>query len=319
MARFTQPVGGGSSADIANFEFRDAGGAGVMSAGGNDITIETNDSKLVIESSGVEATAYSQIYLDPSPYYTDSDWDSISYTIPFAGTSRISIVGASDTFWNAFSGPDFSVAKLVVVVNDEDEFEVTSRGTSTPTKSITIDFLGEPYETGYTISELGFYLYEAIAYRFSNVGSIELPGNGRIYNIPNSSGDGNNYSTIEIIPDDSRTGSGQYLIIDPTEPNHIHIRAGGIIDESSAELILGGEKANVSVFDGSHEVGISSYDSEEDNYYSWTFRNDGTLLGPSGGQLKIDGIDGGASGSFTTVDGKVVTVTNGIITAIDVV
>lgn len=313
-------VSGGGSADIANFEFRDAGGAGVMSAGGNDVTIETNDSKLVVSSSDVEATVYSQISLDPSPYYTASDWESISYTIPFAGTSRISIVGASDTFFNAFSGSDFSVAKLVVVVNDEDEFEVTSRGTSTPTKSITIDFLGEPYETGYPIVELAFNLYEAISYNFTNLGSIELPANGRIINVPNSSGDGNNYSTLELVPDDSRYGSGQYVVIDPTEPDHIHIRAGGAPDNASAVLHFGAELANVQIDDSSHQVRIESYDGILETGNIWTFSGNGDLLGPGDdGNLKIAGIQGGASGSFTTVDGKVVTVTNGIITAIDVV
>ena len=387
----TGPAGEGGAADLANFEFRDAGGAGVMSAGGNDVTIETNDSKLVVASSGVEATAYSQITLDPSPYYTTADWTSISYTIPFAGNSRISIVGASDTFFNTFSGPDFFVAKLVVVVNDDRSFEVTSRGTSTPTKSITIDFLGEPYEPGYEITELAFDLYEAVSYSFNNQGSIELPANGLISSVPNSSGDGNNYSTLEIVPDQNRYGSDQYLIIDPTAPNHIHIRAGGTLDDSNADLIIGGERNHVYVNDSSREVAISTAITQDFNSYqnlnevassdfitsmpavidygykvnvdgtdyfvdnvsvntpteglvtvtvtgatftpeqmytfigdngvnnSWYFASDGTLYGPAEGDLRIQGIEGGASGSFTTVDGKSVTVTNGIITSIEAI
>ena len=387
------PTGPAGSADLANFEFRDAGGAGVMSAGGNDVTVETNDSKLVVSSSNIEATTYSQIYLDPSPYYTDSDWESISYTIPFAGNSRISIVGASDEFFNAFSSPDFSVAKLKVVVNDDQSFEVTSRGTSTPTKSITIDFLGEPYEEGYPITELGFELYQNISYRFNNQGEIELPANGRISNVPNSSGDGNNYSTFEIVPDQSRYESDQYLIIDPTAPNHIHIRAGGQIDSANAHLILGGERTHVLVNDGGRDVTISTATTQDFNSYqnlnevassdfitsmpavidagynvnvdgtdylvdsvavdtpteglitvtvtgatftpeqvytftgdngfnnNWYFSSNGYFYGPGSGEgnLKISGIDGGATGSFTTVDGKSVTVTNGIITSIEAI
>lgn len=312
------PQGPAGSADLANFEFRDAGGAGVMSAGGNDVTVETNDSKLVVSSSNIESTIYSSIYLDPSPYYTTSDWTSISYTIPFAGNSRISIVGASDTFFNAFSGPDFSVAKLKVVINDDQSFEVTSRGTSTPTKSITIDFLGEPYEPGYSITELSFELYEAISYRFTNLGSVELPASGRIYNLPNSSGDGNNYSTLELVPDDSRYSSGQYLIVDPTEPDHIHIRAGGEIDNASSILIIGGEKTQVRVYDAARNVQVNTYETTEgpDINHNWTFGSDGILYGPAEGDLKIQGIDGGASGTFTSQDGKTITVTNGIITDI---
>ena len=276
------PTGPAGSADLANFTFRDAGGAGVMAAGGNDITVETNDSKLVVASSNIEATTYSQVYLDPTPYYTTADWTSISYTIPFAGNSRISIVGASDTFFNTFSGPDFSVAKLTVVINDDQEFEVTSRGTSTPTKSITIDFAGEPYAPGYSITELSFNLYQNVSYRFTNLGSIELPATGRIYNLPNSSGDGNGYSTLELVPDDTRYYSGQYLIVDPTAPNHIHIRAGGAPDASSAELILGAEQANVRVTDYNHQVSVNTYDSVNIINHSWTFGSDGILSGPEG-------------------------------------
>lgn len=388
MARFYVPAGSGESSDIANFEFRDAGGAGVMSVGGNDVTIETNDSKLVVSSSDIEATTYSQISLDPTPYYTTDDWTSISYTIPFAGTSRISIVGASDTFFNAFSSPSFSVAKLKVVVNDDQSFEVTSRGTSTPTKSITIDFLGEPYEAGYSITELAFELYQNISYKFNNQGEIELPANGRISSVPNSSGDGNNYSTIEIVPDQSRYESDQYLIIDPTAPDHIHIRAGGQIDNSSSDLVLGGERTHVYIDDSGRDVAISTAPTQDFNSYqnlneessstfitsmpaviasgyvvnvdgddytvdsvtpdspsaglmsvlvsgatftpeqvytftgdngannNWFFASDGVFYGPADGDLKIQGIDGGASGSFTSTDGWTITVTNGIITAI---
>ena len=389
MARFTSPVGSdGNSVDIANFEFRDSGGAGVMSAGGNDVTIETNDSKLVVSSSDIEATTYSQISLDPSPYYTSSDWDSISYTIPFSGNSRISIVGASDTFWNAFSSPDFSVAKLVVIINDDQEFEVTSRGTSTPTKSITIDFLGEPYAPGYSITELAFNLYQNVSYNFNNQGSIELPANGLISSVPNSSGDGNNYSTIEIVPDQNRYESDQYLIIDPTAPDHIHIRAGGQIDNSAADLIIGGERTHVYINDGGRDVAISTAPTQDFNSYqnlneessstfitsmpavissgytvsvdwndyivgsvtldapsaglmsvvvpgatftpeqmytfvgdsglenNWYFSSNGTFYGPADGNLIIQGIHGGATGIFTSADGKTIIVTSGVITDI---
>ena len=291
-------VSGGGSADIANFEFRDSGGAGVMSAGGNDVTIETNDSKLVVASSDIEATTYSQVFLDPTPYYTTSDWTSISYTIPFAGNSRISIVGASDTFFNAFSSPSFSVAKLVVVINDDQAFEVTSRGTSTPTKSITIDFLGEPFAPGYSITELAFNLYEAVSYRFNNQGEIELPANGRISSVPNSSGDGNNYSTIEIVPDQSRYESDQYLIIDPTAPDHIHIRAGGQIDNSSSDLVLGGERTHVYIDDSGRDVAISTAPTQDFNSYqnlneesSSTFITSMPAVIASGYVVNVDGDD----------------------------
>jgi hypothetical protein len=64
-----------------------------------------------------------------------------------------------------------------------------------------------------------------------------------------ASGDGNGYSTVELVPDNSLYNNDQYLIIDPTQPNHIHIRAGGTQDASQAELYLGGEVNYVRVAD----------------------------------------------------------------------
>ena len=67
--------------------------------------------------------------------------------------------------------------------------------------------------------------------------------------VANSSGDGSGYSTIQLIPD-TGLGSDQYIILDPTAPSHIHIRAGGEQDNSFADLFLGGEKNYVRVRDG---------------------------------------------------------------------
>ena len=72
-----------------------------------------------------------------------------------------------------------------------------------------------------------------------------------------ASGDGANLGTIELVPDGD-LNSDQYLIIDPTGPNHIHIRAGGEQDNSGADLILGGEINNVWVSDGSRRVSINT-------------------------------------------------------------
>jgi hypothetical protein len=72
-----------------------------------------------------------------------------------------------------------------------------------------------------------------------------------------ASGDGANLGTIELVPDGD-LASDQYLIIDPTGPNHIHIRAGGEQDNSGADLILGGETNNVWVSDGSRRVSINT-------------------------------------------------------------
>jgi hypothetical protein len=81
---------------------------------------------------------------------------------------------------------------------------------------------------------------------------------GRLYGSDADSGDGNNRDTIKLIPDASLsdyTGNDQYLIIDPTGGN-IHIRAGGTIDNSDADLYLGGKQTFVRVSDDSDNVAI---------------------------------------------------------------
>ena len=55
-------------------------------------------------------------------------------------------------------------------------------------------------------------------------------------------------------------GSDQHIVIDATAPNHIHIRAGGEIDQSTADLIIGGENTYVKVSDISGNVDINAAD-----------------------------------------------------------
>ena len=63
-----------------------------------------------------------------------------------------------------------------------------------------------------------------------------------------------------ILKPDSSLETDQYIILDPTEggPNHIHIRAGGPIDDSAADLFIGGEDNNLKVSDTSKTVQINS-------------------------------------------------------------
>ena len=223
-------------------------------------------------------------------------------------------------------------------------------------------------------------------WRMDSEGNFQLPGDGYISNPIDSSGDPSTpyVDTIHLVPDGS-LDSDQYIILDPTAPNHIHIRAGGNIDESSADLFLGGEQTNVVVSDSARDVFIRTRPDTIANTYTnlnevnntnfivdsgadiqvnytvnvggtdylvdavtpdsglllvtatgavftagqsytfiynptwsnaWEFGSDGVLYGPAEGQLKIQGINGGASGSFTSADNQTITVTNGIITAI---
>ena len=100
-------------------------------------------------------------------------------------------------------------------------------------------------------------------------GRFQLPGSGYISNPVDSSGDGYGNDTIVLAPDIDNGSSDQQIIIDPTAPNHIHIRAGGVQDYSSAELILGGERAGVHVSDATGAVSIQA--KKED--LSWSYQN----------------------------------------------
>ena len=85
------------------------------------------------------------------------------------------------------------------------------------------------------------------------------------------SGDGAGNGTIKLLPDiDLVQNSGhedQYLIIDPTSPNHIHVRAGGVQDNSGAHLIIGGERNNVEVSDPYRTVKIHTRPQTVQNSY----------------------------------------------------
>jgi hypothetical protein len=110
-------------------------------------------------------------------------------------------------------------------------------------------------------------------------GQFNLPGDGYISNPSDSSGDGNGYDTIKIVPDDGREQYDQYLIIDPTAPNHIHIRAGGTQDASNAELIVGGEDTYVKVSDTDDSVTILANNININSYVSPSSLNINTYSG----------------------------------------
>jgi len=106
-------------------------------------------------------------------------------------------------------------------------------------------------------------------WRMDSEGEFHLPGNGLIWNPINSSGDGYSGDTIHLVPNDSDNETEQRIIIDPTGPNHIHLRAGGVQDYSSADLILGGERAGVRVSDTDGTTVVQS--KQED--WSWSYTN----------------------------------------------
>lgn len=126
-------------------------------------------------------------------------------------------------------------------------------------------------------------------------------GKGKFYGHNADSGDNNGYDTIKLIPDIPayNNGSDQYLIVDPTGPNHIHIRAGGAQDNSNSELILGGENSHVSIGVGQNPaVYIKS------NSSGWIFDVDGGLVFPDGSKQMV-AYTGGVSGSGSVDTGDI--------------
>jgi len=108
----------------------------------------------------------------------------------------------------------------------------------------------------------------------ADTGDITFEG-VKIIGAGEASGDGNGYATLELVPDNSLYENDQYLVIDPTygEPPHIHIRAGGTQDDSAAVLILGGERNNVRVYDGTG-VKLSNDDFNSEDYYFYDYNPD---------------------------------------------
>lgn len=88
-----------------------------------------------------------------------------------------------------------------------------------------------------------------------------------------SNGNVEGYSVLRIIPDTVSFATDQYIIIDPgVSPNHVHLRAGGSMDESSALLTLGGDASYFRLDSGPNpEAYVAS------NNKIWTFNQSGGL------------------------------------------
>ena len=92
-------------------------------------------------------------------------------------------------------------------------------------------------------------------------------GPGVLFGANKDSADQTGLNTIKLIPNEDHA-TDQFLIIEPTVPNHIHIRAGGTQDDSNALLILGGERNGVAVSDNDRSVAISTRFARVDQTYT---------------------------------------------------
>jgi hypothetical protein len=122
-------------------------------------------------------------------------------------------------------------------------------------------------------------------------------GPGVLYGANKDSADQSGLNTIKLIPNED-LNTDQYLVIEPTGPNHIHIRAGGTQDDSNAALIIGGERNNVYIEDSVRKVSISTRPATVENTYTNTMESNGTeMLVPDsaniteGTTVNVDGIE----------------------------
>jgi len=138
---------------------------------------------------------------------------------------------------------------------------------------------------------------------FTTDGNLVLAGgNSVIRSVANSSLDPTlpNVSTMVLTPDANY--NSQVLVLDPTAPGHIHLRAYAFsnIDDPAANIFLGGENTAFEITQGANNQAVI-----HSNNYTWTFGNDGTLLLPRDAAGNTDPylwITGGNAPSISSVD-----------------
>jgi hypothetical protein len=166
--------------------------------------------------------------------------DETNSSITVTGNKELTIQSGSSEDLNVRAGDDlWLTADDNIFVQADDEVNLRSQGSTT-------------ISTNYVDQGDGQYDWQ-----FGTQGYLTLPGGGEIINWPDSSGDGSGYSTIQLDPDNTLE-TDQYIIIDPTAPDHIHVRAGGTPDNSYSDLFLGAELNNVQVSDQSREVTVNT-------------------------------------------------------------
>ena len=126
----------------------------------------------------------------------------------------------------------------------------------------------------------------AYQWQFGDDGNLILAGGSSvIQSIANSSLDPTlpNVSTMVFTPDANY--NSQVLVLDPTAPGHIHLRAYAFsnIDDPAANIFLGGEDTSFEITSGANNQAVIHSGGND-----WTFGSDGnlTIPGSSGGFIK---------------------------------
>ena len=243
----------------------------------DDIRIEGRDSFRLINSSAIASIRII------------TDDDNNSYTWAFNPNGTVTFPDAT-VQTTAFTG----VANIARNIESENDVSIRVNLTDSTTRiwrfgedgNLTLpgggNINGSDYDISIIAGDNGDNIYGTVSLvtnsfvgpgtnslTFNSLGEITVStvgaNDGLVKWVGNSSGDGNGYTTMVLVPDTTVEGNDQYLIIDPTAPSHIHIRAGGTQDASNAELYLGGEKNNVRINDG---VGVRLYNEVRDDTFS---------------------------------------------------
>ena len=202
----------------------------------------------------------------PGPQYQAGDIVYDNGNIYKAKFANDSIVTSNATYWCDL-GPGERL-----VVDGRDLCNVV-RSVNGCTGDVTVTASQTPWATD--VDAYGHCLYDVP--KIQGCTTLELVPNPALYN---------------ICPAGAFGDCGQYVVIEPTSPGHIHVRAGGPIDCSASRIVLGGESANVTVQDQNtsyvedHTVLINTLDHENANTpYQWKFCKDGRFQLPSGGSI----------------------------------
>lgn len=215
-------------------------------------------SNLTLNSTGVTLTTTNDSYT------TTKDWI-------FDTTGLLTLPGGSTKIGNQYgaeailSNVSFGVAtqgNTTTFINWSDDIANTSL--------VTAIYLNAPNANPGDIHIRTGAVASPNIWQLNSDGNLVLAnGNSVIRSIANSSLDPTlpNVSTMVLTPDQGY--SSQALVLDPTAPGHIHLRAPGAnIDEPYANLFLGGEATSFEITQGANNVArIHS------GNLTWTFSN----------------------------------------------
>ena len=284
---------GNSAIDLLTDTLTLAGGAGITSSAAGDtitfdvdntvvrsntpVTLQTIDGSLTVNGNltvlGTQTTINTQTLnvADPMIYLAANNTVGDAVDIGFAGTYEDGTKRHTGVFRNAGNKEFYVFDNYDKDLNSNNEIDVADA--SFRTANVNAGYVKANLIASTAVAD-GFY---------GDAGAV-----------------------LNLYPDESYAVTGnQYIVVDPTLPNHIHLRAGGAIDNSTAELFLGGENTTVQVSDTTKEVYIRA-----NNSHLWTFGDDGVLNLP--GAITSD-----STGTVTIDDN--LTVTGNLVVTGDIV